>query len=257
MGYETSPATLARALDYVRQIRKTPIVVNDSHGFFTSRVVMKHIEEGHWMLEEGVPAALIENAGRMAGMPVGPLALADEVALDLSWKIQEAARAELGNRYQEGPINRILGEMVVKRERFGRKNAKGFYDYPAGAKKKLWSGLAEIVAPKMADKFDAETIGERLLLIQALETARCFAENVLTDVREADVGAILGFGFAPFTGGPLSWIDAMGVADFVEKCRRYEQRHGPRYAPPPLLVEMAERGETFYGRFAPETARAA
>ncbi len=257
MGKETSPETLARALDYVRQIRKTPIVVNDSHGFFTSRVVMKHIEEGHWMLEEGIPAALIENAGKMAGMPVGPLALADEVALDLSWKIQEAAKAELGPRYQIGAVNRLLEEMVVKRERFGRKNGKGYYDYPPGAKKRLWPGIAGIAPPKSAAEFDARVVGDRLLLIQALETARCFAENVLTDVREADVGAILGFGFAPFTGGPLSWIDGMGVANFVAKCRNYERLYGARYAPPSLLIEMGEKGETFYGRFAPPVAHAA
>ena len=248
-GAETSDATLARALDYVRQIGKTPIVVNDSHGFFTSRVVFVHLAEGCRMLEEGVPPAMIENAGRMAGMPVGPLALADEVALDLSWKIREAALNEPGSGFKAEAIDRILEEMVVKRQRFGRKNGRGYYDYPAGGKKRLWPGLAEIAPPRSAAGFDVRDLGRRLLAIQALETARCLAENVLTDVREADVGAILGFGFAPFTGGPLSWIDGMGVAAFVQLCQGYARKYGPRFEPPPLLVEMGRAGETFYGRF--------
>jgi 3-hydroxyacyl-CoA dehydrogenase/enoyl-CoA hydratase/3-hydroxybutyryl-CoA epimerase len=247
-GEKTSPAALARALDYVKQIRKTPIVVNDSRGFFTSRVVTAHIKEGHYMLEEGVPPILIEHAGKQAGMPVGPLALADEIALDLQWKIMQATKTDLGKAYKDGPIDRILAEMVVKGERFGRKNGKGYYDYPPGAKKHIWQGIAEIVASKPASVFDFGKLKERLLLIQALETARCFADNVLTDVREADVGAILGFGYAPFTGGPLSWIDTMGAESFVAKCRAYQKAHGPRYAPPQLLIDMAAQQKRFYDR---------
>jgi 3-hydroxyacyl-CoA dehydrogenase / enoyl-CoA hydratase / 3-hydroxybutyryl-CoA epimerase len=198
-----------------------------------------------------VPPAMVENAGRAAGMPVGPLALADEVALDLSWKILQATRSDLGDTYREGPIDRIMEEMVVKRGRYGRKNAKGFYDYPEGGKKRLWPGLSDIVPPKPSSDFDFDVLKERILLIQALETARCFEENVLTDVREADVGAILGFGFAPFTGGPLSYIDTMGSRAFLDRCRALEAKYGERYAPPALLVEMAKKGETFYGRFSP------
>jgi len=250
MGKKTSSSALAKALDYVKQIKKTPIVVNDARGFFTSRVVTTHIAEGTYMLDEGVPPALIENAGKMAGMPVGPLALADEIALDLLLKIKQATKADLGKDYKEGPTDYILQEMVTKRERFGRKNGKGFYDYPEGEKKRLWPGIGEIVKLKPADQFDVAKIKERLLLIQALETARCFEEQVLTDVREADVGAILGFGFAPFTGGPLSYIDTMGVDVFVAKCQAYAKAHGPRYAPPRLLLDMAKRQESFYGRFA-------
>ena len=257
VGKKTGEKALAKALDYVRQIRKTPIVVNDSRGFFTSRVVMTYISEGHHMLAEGIPPALIENAGRMAGMPVGPLSLNDEVALDLSWKIIQATKTDLGDRYVEGPIDGILDEMVVKRERFGRKNGKGFYDYPQGGKKRLWPGIGEVVPAADAASFDIEGVKERLLLIQALETARCFEENVLTDVREADVGAILGFGFAPYTGGPLSYIDTMGLEVFVAKCRRYQKLHGARYKPARLLVQMANAGDTFYGRFAPGKAKAA
>jgi 3-hydroxyacyl-CoA dehydrogenase/enoyl-CoA hydratase/3-hydroxybutyryl-CoA epimerase len=253
-GKKTSDEAVARAFDFTRQIGKTPIIVNDSRGFFTSRVVMTHKKEGIHMLEEGVPAAMVENAGKAAGMPVGPLALADEVALDLSWKILEATRADLGNAYREGPIDRLLHEMVVKRGRLGRKNAKGFYDYPEGKKKRLWPGLAELVPPREASDFSFEELKERLLLIQALETARCFEEGVLTDVREADLGAILGFGFAPFTGGPLSYIDTMGSMAFAEKCQAYAGKYGDRYLPPALLLDMAKKGETFYERFPPRAS---
>jgi 3-hydroxyacyl-CoA dehydrogenase/enoyl-CoA hydratase/3-hydroxybutyryl-CoA epimerase len=248
-GRQTSDEAVARAFDFTRQIRKTPIVVNDSRGFFTSRVVMTYQKEGIHMLEEGVPSAMIENAGKSAGMPVGPLALADEVALDLLWKILQATRADLGDAYREGLIDRLIEQMVVKRGRYGRKNRKGFYDYPPNGRKRLWPGLTEIVPAKDASLFYFDELKERMLLIQALETARCFAEQVLTDVREADIGAILGFGFAPFTGGPLSYIDTMGTRAFVEKCRAHAMKYGERYSPPDLLLDMAEKGETFYDRF--------
>jgi 3-hydroxyacyl-CoA dehydrogenase/enoyl-CoA hydratase/3-hydroxybutyryl-CoA epimerase len=253
-GRQTSDAAVALAFDFVRQIKKTPILVNDSRGFFTSRVVMAHQKEGIHMLAEGVPAALLENAGKAAGMPVGPLALSDEVALDLIWKILQATRADLGDKYRQGPIDRIMEEMVTKRGRCGRKNGKGFYDYPPGGKKRLWPGLADILPAKNPSDFSFDELKERLLFIQALETARCFEEKVLTDVREADVGAILGFGFAPFTGGPLSYIDTVGSKAFLDKSRVYARKYGDRYAAPALLRDMAKKGETFYGRFPPRTS---
>jgi 3-hydroxyacyl-CoA dehydrogenase/enoyl-CoA hydratase/3-hydroxybutyryl-CoA epimerase len=249
-GRKTSDLALAKALDYVRQIRKTPIVVNDARGFFTSRVVTAHIAEAHYMLEEGIPPVLIENAGRMAGMPVGPLALADEIALDLQWRIMQATKRDLGEQYHDGPIDRILAEMVVKRERFGRKNGRGYYDYPPAARKRLWPGIADVVKLKSPETFDFSTLKERLLIIQALETARCYEEHVLTDPREADVGAILGFGFAPFTGGPLSYIDTMGADVFVAKCRAHAKSHGPRFAPTEQLIAMAKSGTRFYAHAA-------
>src|SRR6201999_3537976 len=232
--------------------------VNDSRGFYTSRVVGTYIREGHLMLMDGVPAAMIENVGRMAGMPVGPLSLNDEVAVDLAWKILKATETDLGPDAIEPRQKALLGEMVEKRGRFGRKNAKGFYDYPASGPKKLWPGLAELQPTKLdPDKIDVTELKQRLLAIQALETARCFEENVLTDVREADVGSILGFGYAPFSGGTLSYIDMMGTKKFVALCERLAQKYGERFKPNKLLVEMAQKGESFYSRFAPKRQKQA
>jgi 3-hydroxyacyl-CoA dehydrogenase/enoyl-CoA hydratase/3-hydroxybutyryl-CoA epimerase len=253
LGEQTGNKALAAAMDYVRAIRKTPIVVNDSRGFYTSRVVGTYIREGHLMLTEGVPAAMIENVGRMAGMPVGPLSLNDEVAVDLAWKILKATEADLGAKAIDPRQKKLLEEMVEKLGRFGRKNGKGFYDYPANGPKKLWPGLVELQPKKLLDpeKIDVEELKHRLLGIQALETARCFEEKVLTDVREADVGSILGFGFAPFSGGTLSWIDMMGTKRFVALCRNLEKKYGERFAPNKLLIDLAEHDEGFYQRFVP------
>jgi len=210
------------------------------------------------MLTEGVPAALIENVGRMAGMPVGPLSLNDEVAVDLAWKILKATEADLGAAAIDARQKALLEEMVDKRGRFGRKNGKGFYDYPASGPKRLWPGLADLQPAKLdPDTIDAGELKQRLLAIQALETARCFEENVLTDVREADVGSILGFGYAPYSGGTLSYIDMMGTKKFVELCQRLEKKYGARFAPNKLLVDMAAKGESFYSRFAPKRQKAA
>jgi 3-hydroxyacyl-CoA dehydrogenase/enoyl-CoA hydratase/3-hydroxybutyryl-CoA epimerase len=252
VGKKTGDAALAMALDFVRAIRKTPIVVNDARGFYTSRVVGTYLREGHLMLAEGVPAAMVENVGRMAGMPVGPLALNDEVAVDLAWKIVKATEADLGASAIDLRQKAMLEHMVEKLGRLGRKNGKGFYDYPEKGPKKLWPGLAEMQKTKLdPDKIDVQEIKDRFLAMQALETARCFEESVLTDVREADVGSILGFGFAPFSGGTLSYIDMMGVKSFVELCGRLEKKYGARFAPSKLLLDMAKKGESFYGRFAP------
>jgi 3-hydroxyacyl-CoA dehydrogenase / enoyl-CoA hydratase / 3-hydroxybutyryl-CoA epimerase len=258
LGKQTGDAALALALDYVRAIRKTPIVVNDSRGFYTSRVVGTYIREGHLMLSEGIPPAMIENVGRIAGMPVGPLALNDEVAVDLAWKILKATEADLGADAIDARQKALLSEMVERRGRLGRKNGKGFYDYPEKGQKKLWPGLADLQTVKLdPDTVRVQTMKQRLLAIQALETARCFEENVLTDVREADVGSILGFGFAPFTGGTLSYIDMVGAKRFVELCTSLEAKFGARFKPTKLLLDMAGKNETFYGRFAAPRREAA
>jgi 3-hydroxyacyl-CoA dehydrogenase/enoyl-CoA hydratase/3-hydroxybutyryl-CoA epimerase len=258
MGKETGDEALATALDYVRTIRKTPIVVNDSRGFYTSRVVGTYLREGHLMLMEGLPAALIENVGRMAGMPVGPLALNDEVAVDLAWKILKATEADLGAKMVDPRQKALLEEMVEKRGRLGRKNGKGFYDYPQGGPKRLWPGLAELQPKRIdPDSVDPRSLGQRLLAIQALESARCIEEKVVTDMREADVGSILGFGFAPFTGGTISYIDGMGTKAFVELCDALTQSCGGRFKPGELLLDMARTGDTFYRRFPPPQRKAA
>jgi 3-hydroxyacyl-CoA dehydrogenase/enoyl-CoA hydratase/3-hydroxybutyryl-CoA epimerase len=258
LGKKTGDQALATALDFVRAIKKTPIVVNDSRGFYTSRVVGTYLREGHLMLAEGVPAAMIENVGRMAGMPVGPLSLNDEVAVDLAWKILKATEADLGPKAVDPRQKALLSEMVEKLGRLGRKNGKGFYDYPEKAPKKLWPGLADLQKTKLdPDTIDIQELKDRLLAMQALETARCFEEGVLTDVREADVGSILGFGFAPFTGGTLSYIDMMGPKNFVALCERLQRKYGERFTPSPLVIDLANKGETFYTRFAPEKKPAA
>jgi 3-hydroxyacyl-CoA dehydrogenase/enoyl-CoA hydratase/3-hydroxybutyryl-CoA epimerase len=264
MGEKTGDEALATALDYVRAIKKTPIVVNDSRGFFANRCVLRFLSEGHQMFLEGIPAAMIENTAKMAGMPVGPLSLTDEVAIDLALKITKATEADLGVKAIDQKQKELLVELVEKRGRFGRKNAKGFYDYPEKGPKKLWPGLADMQTKHMtADEIDelgpafVEELKQRFLVVQAVEAARTVEDGVITDVREADVGSILGFGFAPFTGGTLSYIDMMGTKKFVELCDRMEKKYGPRFKAPKLLVEMAAKGETFYGRFAPEKRKAA
>jgi 3-hydroxyacyl-CoA dehydrogenase/enoyl-CoA hydratase/3-hydroxybutyryl-CoA epimerase len=257
-GKDTGDRALAGALDYVRALRKTPIVVNDSRGFYTSRVVGTYLREGHLMLADGVPPAMIENVGRMAGMPVGPLALNDEVAIDLAWKILKATEADLGPQLVDARQKALLEAMVDKRGRFGRKNGKGFYDYPANGPKRLWPGLADLQPVRLdADTLDVAELKQRLLAIQALETARCVEEGVIVDMREADVGSILGFGFAPFSGGTISYIDSMGANTFVALCNGLAERHGERFKPCKLLLDMAKTGETFYRRFPPPQRQAA
>jgi 3-hydroxyacyl-CoA dehydrogenase/enoyl-CoA hydratase/3-hydroxybutyryl-CoA epimerase len=259
-GKNTGDTALASALDYVRQIGKTPIVVNDARGFFANRCVLRFTAEGLEMFMEGVPPAMIENAAKMAGMPVGPLSLSDEVALDLVLKIMRATEADLGANAVDQAQKKLMIEMVEKQGRLGRKNGKGFYDYPEKGKgqKGLWAGL-DALQPKHLDPgtLSVEELKQRFLVVQAVEAARTVEDHVITDPREADVGSILGFGFAPFTGGTLSYIDFMGTKTFVELCRKLEERYGSRFAPPKLLEEMAAKGETFYGRFPPKKQPAA
>lgn len=258
LGKETGDKALAVALDYVAKIKKTPIVVNDTRGFFVNRCVLRYMAESYEMLIEGVPAAMIENAAKFAGMPVGPLALNDEVAIDLSYKILKATVADLGDKAVDPRQMALVKKLVEDEERFGRKNAKGFYDYPPKpAKKSLWPGLKNLYPQKKPDDVDMDVLKSRFLVTIALEAARTVEEGIVTDPREADVGSILGFGFAPYTGGALSYIDGMGVKTFVELADKLRQTYGPRFTPTPLLLDMAAKGETFYGRFDPYAAQKA
>lgn len=258
MGKETSQETLAKAVDYVLKIKKTPIVVNDSRGFYTSRCFGTFVQEGLEMLAEGIAPAIIDNVGRATGMPRGPLEMNDDVALDLGYKVREQTKKDLGDKYVASAADDLIKKMVVDLGRFGRKNGKGFYDYPADGPKRLWPGVAELVNIEVTESSPelVEEIRTRLLYRQAVEAARCFEEGVVTDPRDADVGSILGWGFAPWTGGPVSLIDSVGVAKFVERCDTLAQKYGARFAPPQLLRDMAAKGETFYGRFG-KSAKAA
>jgi 3-hydroxyacyl-CoA dehydrogenase/enoyl-CoA hydratase/3-hydroxybutyryl-CoA epimerase len=252
LGKQSGDKAIAMALDFVAAIKKTPIVVNDTRGFYVNRCVFRYINEAYDMLIEGVPPAMIENAAKMAGMPVGPLSLNDEVAVDLSQKIMRASIADLGEASVKPEHMKLIDKMVDELDRRGRKNAKGFYDYPAKpAKKSLWPGLKELYPQKPAAEVDVHVLKQRLLVTIALEAARTIEEGIVTDPREADVGSILGFGFAPYTGGTLSYIDGMGVKTFVALCETLAATYGDHFRPTPLLKEMAEKGQTFYGRFDP------
>ncbi|SFB99191.1 3-hydroxyacyl-CoA dehydrogenase / enoyl-CoA hydratase / 3-hydroxybutyryl-CoA epimerase [Bosea sp. CRIB-10] len=248
MARKTGKKALAMALDFVRAIKKTPIVVNDVRGFYANRCVGNYIREGHLMLMEGVPPAMIEAAGKQAGMPVGPLSLNDEVAVDLAYKVLKATKAQLGDASIDPAQEKLLNEMVEKHGRLGRKNRKGFYDYPEAGPKRLWPGLAELTRNKLEPELvDMEELKHRLLVTQALEAAKTYEEGVVTDPREADVGSIIGFGFAPYSGGTLSYIDNMGAAAFVKLCESLAKKHGERFKPNRLLKRMAKTGESFYG----------
>jgi 3-hydroxyacyl-CoA dehydrogenase / enoyl-CoA hydratase / 3-hydroxybutyryl-CoA epimerase len=259
MGKKTGDKALAAALDYVRAIRKTPIVVNDARGFYANRCVGAYVREGHLMLMDGVPPAMIENTARMAGMPVGPLSLNDEVAIDLGLKILKATKEQVGPHAVDPKQEELLTFMVEKHGRLGRKNKKGFYDYPESGPKRLWPGLAELQKTKLdPDTLDVEELKQRFLVVQAIEAARSVEEKVVTDPREADVGSIIGFGFAPYTGGTLSYIDGMGAKTFVELAKKLQKKYGERFKPTRLLAKMAKEGTSFYGEAAaPEVARAA
>ena len=212
MGEKTGQKALATAMDFVRTIKKTPIVVNDCRSFYVNRCVGNYMVEAHAMVMEGVPPAMVENTAKMAGMPVGPLALNDEVGVDLSWRILQATEKDLGANAIDPAQKKLIETMVVKDQRLGRKNGKGFYDYPASGQKSLWPGVGAIVGKELdPDTISVKDLKDRFLFTAALEAARCMFEGVVTDPREADVGSILGFGYAPYTGGTISFIDGMGL----------------------------------------------
>ncbi|MBA3050284.1 MAG: enoyl-CoA hydratase/isomerase family protein [Alphaproteobacteria bacterium] len=258
LGEKTGEAAVAKSLDYVMKIKKTPIVVNDGRGFYTSRCFGTYVAEGMAMLEEGYAPALIDNIGRMTGMPRGPLEMHDDVALDLSVKIAKQTAADLGDKYQPLPGSHIVQKMVEELGRYGRKNGKGFYDYDQKPKK-IWAGLADLAPVKINDSTPelVEDQKQRLLYRQAVEVARCWEEGVIDDPREADVGAILAWGFAPWTGGPITMIDQTGLKAFVAQADDYAARYGDRFKVPQLLRDMAEQGRTFYGDFAGKQKAAA
>lgn len=244
-GTATSDEALARALDFVGALRKTPIVVNDSPGFFTSRVFGTFVDEGMAMLEEGIEPALIENAARMAGMPTGPLAIADEVTIELQANVQHQAREDgLDERFQRQLSVGVVDRMMAI-ERIGRRGGAGFYDYPANARKHLWPGLAELFPPRQ-EQPEAQELISRILVIQALEAARCVEEGVIEHPADADIGSILGIGYPSWTGGALSYIETLGLPAFVDECDRLAALYGKRFEPSAWLRERAGAGVLFY-----------
>ncbi|TYB87054.1 3-hydroxyacyl-CoA dehydrogenase NAD-binding domain-containing protein [Oceaniovalibus sp. ACAM 378] len=252
-GAKTGDVAVAKALDFVRQIRKTPIVVNDARFFYANRCIIPYINEGIRMVKEGVTPALIENAAKMLGFPLGPLQLVDETSIDLGVKIAKATKAAMGDAYPDEAVDDVLFWMADE-GRLGRKAQAGFYAYDdKGKRTGLWDGLSRY--PEADAQPDLSEVQHRLMFAQVLEAVRALEDGVLTDIREGDVGAILGWGFAPWSGGPFSWLDILGAARAVEICDRLTETHGPRFTTPKMLRDMAASGETFYG--SEKSARAA
>jgi 3-hydroxyacyl-CoA dehydrogenase/enoyl-CoA hydratase/3-hydroxybutyryl-CoA epimerase len=244
-GEKTGETAVAKALDFVRQIRKTPIVVNDARFFYANRCIIPYLNEGIRMVAEGVEPALIENAAKLVGMPLGPLQLVDETSIDLGVKIAKATKAAMGDAYPDEAVDRVLFWMA-DHGRLGRKAKAGFYAYDdKGERLGLWDGLGhkfarDKVQPSLAD------VQHRLLFAQVNEAVKALEEGVLTDIREGDVGAILGWGFAPWSGGPFGWLDMLGAQRAVDICRGLSAQFGPRFHAPKTLRDMAASGATFY-----------
>ncbi len=245
-GQKTGDVAVAKALDFVRQIRKTPIVVNDARFFYANRCIIPYINEGIRMVKEGVEPALIENAAKLVGMPLGPLQLTDETSIDLGVKIAKATKAAMGDAYDDAQDEVLF--WMFDEGRLGRKANAGFYAYDdKGKRQGLWEGLDKYTPA--AEQPDLTTVQHRLLFAQVLEAVRALEENVLEDIREGDVGAILGWGFAPWSGGPFSWLDIIGAPYAAERCDQLTAEFGERFTTPALLREMADKNQSFYGRF--------
>jgi 3-hydroxyacyl-CoA dehydrogenase/enoyl-CoA hydratase/3-hydroxybutyryl-CoA epimerase len=254
-GKETGDRAVAKSLDFVRQIRKTPIVVNDARFFYANRCIIPYINEGIRMVKEGVAPALIENAAKMVGMPLGPLQLVDETSIDLGAKIARATKAGMGDAYPDGEVDEVIFWMEAE-GRLGRKAKAGFYDYDDKGKRTGLSQLVQDQYPQAAEQPGLIDVQHRLLFVQSLEAVRALEDGVLTDIREGDVGAILGWGFAPWSGGPFSWLDMIGAPYAAERCDALEATYGARFACPTLLREMAGKVQSFYGRFGGQKAAA-
>ncbi|MEL6844211.1 MAG: 3-hydroxyacyl-CoA dehydrogenase NAD-binding domain-containing protein, partial [Bacteroidota bacterium] len=245
VGKKTSAKAIAAAVDYTVAIRKIPIVVNDSRGFFTSRCFGTYVNEGMYLLDEGVPAAMIENIAKKKGMPVGPLAVHDEVSLTLSLHVMES-NPDTQNNPETMRSYQLVKDLVEKHGRTGKKDGAGFYDYPEGGKKKLWPELANIYQSR-PDALDEDTITKRIMHRQALESFRCLDEGVLNSSSDGDIGSVLGWGFPIYTGGSISYIDYVGIKAFVADCDSFGERFGKeRWAVPQSLRDLATQGKSVH-----------
>jgi len=244
VGEKTSDQTIAATIDYVSSIKKVPIVVNDSRGFFTSRCFGTYCSEGAFLLEEGVPGIMIDNIAKNKGMAVGPLAVMDEVSLSLSIHVYESAPDEGKKEYQRR-MYRVQKLLVEGHGRPGRKAGKGFYDYPIGQKKKIWPGLKELFKSN-PDTLSKDVIAKRILHIQALESFRCLEEGVLRSSRDGDIGSVLGWGFPIYTGGAISYIDYVGIQNFVKDCDKFAEQFGERFKVSDALRQLAAEGKSVH-----------
>jgi 3-hydroxyacyl-CoA dehydrogenase/enoyl-CoA hydratase/3-hydroxybutyryl-CoA epimerase len=249
-GKETDDETIARAFDYVQALGKIPIVVNDSRGFFTSRVFGTFVMEGAAMVGEGIPAAVVEQAGLQAGMPVGPLAVLDETALSLSVHVLDQTRADYraeGNTYIAAPGELLVERMVKEYDRGGRAAGAGFYEYPQekGAKKYLWPKLKELFE-RPAASWHMQDLKDRLLYRQSVETARCLSEGVLTTVHDANIGSIFGIGFPGWTGGAMQFIYGTGIDAFFHRAEVLASKYGQGFALSPQVKDAIRRHQPQY-----------
>lgn len=245
-GKDTSPETLARAFDYVLQIGKTPIVVNDSRGFFTSRVFGTFVNEGLSLVAEGIHPARVEMAALKAGMPVGPLAIQDEVSLTLTEHITDQTRKDLQAEGKDLPIQAseaLTKSLIHDHNRKGKAAGAGFYEYPEGGKKHLWTGLSQWLKPEVS--ISEQEMIDRILFVQALDTVRCLQEGVLESVQDANIGSIFGIGFAPWTGGAIQFFNQYGLEKAVKRAEELAAKYGERFTPPQLLKDKAAKGELF------------
>ena len=248
-GKETSDESVARALDVVQQIRKTPIVVNDSRGFYTSRVIGTMVNEGLAMLAEGVHPMSVERAATQAGYPVGTLQLSDELNMELMAKIRKATKDAAGADYVAHPADDVV-EKMIEAGRPGRLRGAGFYDYADGQRGKLWPGLAELF-PTQDEPADIVDLKDRYLFIEALETAKCFEEGVIESSAAANIGSIMGIGYPALTGGTAQFMEGydgktgQGLKGFVARAKELAAKYGDRFEPTPYLVDMAEKGAKF------------
>lgn len=241
LGEKSNDTALAMCIDYVMAIKKTPIVVNDGRGFYTSRVFTTYVAEGFNMVSEGISPALIENAGKMCGMPVGPLAVADEVSIDLIYHIMKQTMEDEGPDSVDKATYQLAVKFVEELNRLGKKSGKGFYEYPSDGKKYLSPELSKLYPLKEVQP-DLQEVKDRLMYIQSLETLRCHEEKIVTTSRDADVGSILGWGFPAYTGGTIGFVEMTGPDDFKKRASELESKYGKRFSPPRIL----DNKESFY-----------